>query len=52
MVIATETRSATDSALRDTACTLVAPGQGILAIDESVATITKRFTALGIESTV
>jgi fructose-bisphosphate aldolase class I len=30
---------------------LVAPGKGILAADESTGTITKRFAALGIEST-
>ena len=30
---------------------MVAPGKGILAADESVATITKRFAALNIEST-
>jgi hypothetical protein len=37
--------------LAKTARALVAPGKGILAMDESVPTITKRFTALGIEST-
>ncbi len=37
--------------LRATAQALVAPGKGILAADESTATITKRFAALGIEST-
>jgi fructose-bisphosphate aldolase, class I len=50
-VIATETRPATDSALRETACALVATGKGIFAVDESVATISKRFASLGIEST-
>ncbi|MGH2719426.1 MAG: class I fructose-bisphosphate aldolase [Actinomycetota bacterium] len=30
---------------------MVAPGKGVLAADESVATCTKRFTTLGIEST-
>jgi len=30
---------------------IVKPGKGILAADESVPTITKRFQALGIEST-
>ncbi len=50
-VIATGTPSTTDAALWDTACVLVAPGHGILAIDESVVTISKRFAALGIEST-
>jgi fructose-bisphosphate aldolase class I len=39
------------STLIATAQALVAPGKGILAADESTATITKRFTALGIEST-
>lgn len=34
-----------------TAQALVAPGRGILAADESTATITKRFRALGVEST-
>jgi fructose-bisphosphate aldolase, class I len=37
--------------LLDTVHELVAPGQGILAVDESVATTSKRFTALGIGST-
>ena len=37
--------------LEDTARELVAPGQGILAADESLGTIGKRFDALGIEST-
>ncbi|HEU5001230.1 MAG TPA: class I fructose-bisphosphate aldolase [Actinomycetota bacterium] len=37
--------------LAATAQAMVAPGKGILAADESVATISKRFTALGIEST-
>src|SRR5437870_3140565 len=37
--------------LRDTAAALVAPGKGILAADESTGTITKRFNAVGIEST-
>jgi fructose-bisphosphate aldolase class I len=37
--------------LYSTAAALVGDGRGILAADESVATITKRFTALGIEST-
>ncbi|GAC1341176.1 MAG: fructose-bisphosphate aldolase class I [Candidatus Dormibacteria bacterium] len=41
----------THAGLLRTVKELVAPGRGILAIDESVATITKRFTALGIEST-
>ena len=37
--------------LKSTAAALVAKGKGILAIDETVGTITKRFDALGIEST-
>jgi len=37
--------------LRATIAKLVIPGKGILAADESVPTITKRFNALGIEST-
>jgi fructose-bisphosphate aldolase class I len=37
--------------LRGTAAALVAPGKGILAIDESVATATKRLDGVGIEST-
>jgi len=36
--------------LRATIAKLVTPGKGILAADESVPTITKRFNALGIES--
>lgn len=39
------------SDLTTTARSLVAAGRGILAADESVATITKRFEATGIEST-
>lgn len=39
------------SELRETALAIVAPGKGILAIDETVATCTKRFEELGIEST-
>ncbi|HEY3238487.1 MAG TPA: class I fructose-bisphosphate aldolase, partial [Acidimicrobiia bacterium] len=39
------------STLIATAQALVAPGRGILAADESTGTITKRFEALGIEST-
>ena len=38
-------------ALRETARALVAPGKGILAVDESVKTCTRRFVAAGIEST-
>ena len=37
--------------LTATAQAMVAPGKGILAADESVGTITKRFKAVGIEST-
>lgn len=37
--------------LRHTVAALLAPGKGILAADESVATIGKRFAALGIPST-
>jgi fructose-bisphosphate aldolase class I len=37
--------------LNATAKALVAPGQGILAADESTGTITKRFEKVGIEST-
>ena len=40
-----------DIDLAATAQAMVAPGKGILAADESVATISKRFKALGIEST-
>ena len=37
--------------LEETARELVSPGRGILAADESTGTITKRFEAVGIEST-
>lgn len=37
--------------LQDTASALLAPGKGLLAADESLGTIGKRFAALGIEST-
>lgn len=37
--------------LADTAMALVAPGKGILAIDESSGTIKKRFDGVGIENT-
>jgi fructose-bisphosphate aldolase class I len=37
--------------LRATATALVAPGKGILAADESTGTITRRFAAVGVEST-
>jgi fructose-bisphosphate aldolase class I len=40
-----------DSTLRSTIDLLTRPGRGILAADESQPTITKRFKALGIEST-
>ena len=38
--------------LAATAAAMVAPGKGILAIDESNATIKKRFDTIGVESTV
>ena len=41
----------TDDALTATITALTRPGKGILAADESQPTITKRFNALGIEST-
>jgi len=41
----------TSSDLEQTAAALVAPGKGILAADETVGTLTKRFDALGIQST-
>lgn len=37
--------------LENTAMGMVAPGKGILAIDESFATIGKRFQAIGVDST-
>jgi len=37
--------------LADTARAMVAPGKGIIAIDESSSTIAKRFAAVGIENT-
>nr|MBO2467557.1 fructose-bisphosphate aldolase class I [Xanthomonadaceae bacterium] len=37
--------------LAETAQAMVAPGKGIIAIDESTATIGKRFAAVGIENT-
>lgn len=37
--------------LHDTITQLAAPGKGILAADESVATATKRLTSVGVEST-
>ncbi len=37
--------------LEETALAMVAPGKGIIAIDESTGTITKRFAAVGVEST-
>ena len=37
--------------LEDTARAMVAPGKGILAMDESAPTCTKRFAGIGIEST-
>ncbi len=38
-------------ALLETARSMVAPGKGILAADESTGTITKRFASIGVEST-
>ena len=38
--------------LAATAQALVAPGKGLLAADESDGTITKRFAAVGLESTM
>jgi fructose-bisphosphate aldolase class I len=40
-----------ENELFETIAKIVAPGKGILAADESTPTITKRFTAVGIEST-
>lgn len=40
-----------DTGLAATAAAMVQPGKGILAADESVATISKRFAALGVPST-
>jgi fructose-bisphosphate aldolase, class I len=40
-----------ENELRETIARIVAPGKGILAADESTPTITKRFAAVGIEST-
>ena len=37
--------------LEDIAATLVADGKGILAADETVPTLTRRFDTLGIQST-
>ena len=37
--------------LADTARAMVAPGKGIIAIDESTSTIAKRFEAVGIPNT-
>ena len=39
------------SELNKVATAMVAPGRGILAADESTATITKRFDGIGVEST-
>ena len=41
----------TEDELRTTIAKIIEPGKGILAADESMPTITKRFAALGIEST-
>ena len=38
-------------AMKSTVASLLAPGKGLLAADESIATISKRFEALGIVST-
>lgn len=40
-----------ETELQDTISALVQPGKGILAADESAATIAKRFKAVGVEST-
>ena len=37
--------------LAETALAMVAPGKGIIAIDESTSTIAKRFAGVGIENT-
>ena len=37
--------------LADTARAMVAPGKGIIAIDESTATIAKRFAGVNVENT-
>jgi fructose-bisphosphate aldolase class I len=49
--MAEETRMGRSDELDSTIRALVQPGKGILAGDESIPTITKRFKALGIEST-
>ncbi len=41
-----------ENELAKTAAAMVAPGKGILAIDESSGTIKKRFDSIGLESTV
>ncbi len=41
----------TIAAMQSTIADIVRPGHGILAADESIPTITKRFTAVGIDST-
>jgi len=41
----------TFTAMQSTVAEIVRPGHGILAADESIPTITKRFNALGIDST-
>src|SRR5881396_1254358 len=40
-----------ESELQATIAAITQPGKGILAADESLPTITKRFTAVGIETT-
>jgi len=47
-----EPAAITSTGLRATVAALLAPGKGILAADESLPTIGKRFAALGITSTV
>ena len=37
--------------LAETAQAMVAPGKGVIAIDESTTTIGKRFAAVGLENT-
>ncbi len=46
-----EATTAAEERLKATAKAMVAPGKGILAIDETSPTCTKRFTEVGIEST-
>jgi len=46
-----ETTTAAEESLKATAQAMVAAGKGVLAIDETSPTCTKRFTEIGIEST-